>query len=295
MSFKKITDYSKRNKLVNEYLQLKNNLRNNYINEKIGEDTRKEELVKMFRPITDEQQKQQKELIKQREIIEDQKELLEREQAISSDKKLAIENKETPTDLDTLILGDLPQKFLGQKENDQTYGLKLKNGKFYIGDKEVEVVDNDIYIDNRQFKGTEGIWNLLMQKEPTDYTLEDYNVFKEIMKNTNALLKINPTTQEVIRLKSNGGKKWKGILSKVARELYPEKYTTSFSIGSGIPTVIIPCDPNDLIEKMDLLFASKNAGNTGVNDELKAIVKRLYNLKVIDKTLLKLLSDKIAI
>ena len=288
MSFKKITDYNKRNELVNEYLQLKNNLRNNYINEKIGEDTRKEELVKMFRPITDEQQKQQKELIKQREIIE---------RPFASlgpiGTQAAIENKETPIDLDTLFLGDLPQKFIGQRDNDQTYGLKINNGKFYIGDKEVEVIDNDIYIDDRPFKGTEGIWNLLMQKEPTDYTPEDYNVFKEIMKNTNALLKINPTTQEVIRLKSNGGKKWKSVLSKVARELYPEKYTSS--VGSGMPTVIIPCDPNDLIEKMDLLFASKSAGNTGVNDELKAIVKRLYNLKVIDKTLLKILSDKIAI
>ena len=292
MSFKKINDYNKRNELVNEYLQLKNNLRNNYINEKIGEDTRKEELVKMFRPITDEQQKQQKELIKQREIIEEKKDIFS-ERPIALPKVPAIENKETPIDLDTVFLGDLPQKFIGQRDSDQTYGLKIDNGKFYIGDKEVEVVDNDIYIDNTPFKGTEGIWNLLMQKEPIDYTPEDYNVFKEIMKNTNALLKINPTTQEVIRLKSNGGKKWKSVLSKVARELYPEKYTTS--IGSGIPTVIIPCDPNDLIEKMDLLFASKSAGNTGVNDELKAIVKRLYNLKVIDKTLLKRLSDKIAI
>ena len=60
---------------------------------------------------------------------------------------------------------------------------------------------------------------------------------------------------------------------------------------SGISVVTIPCDPNDLLKRMDLLIASKKAGNTGVDQELKAVLKSLFKKKVIDKNQLSLLSQ----
>ena len=71
------------------------------------------------------------------------------------------------------------------------------------------------------------------------------------------------------------------------------KEVLSIQEGEGIPsvkTVTIPCDPNDLLKRMDLLIASKKAGNTGVDQELKAILKSLFKKKVIDKNQLSLLS-----
>ena len=59
----------------------------------------------------------------------------------------------------------------------------------------------------------------------------------------------------------------------------------------GLQVVTIPCDPNDLLKRMDLLIASKKAGNTGVDQELKAILKSLFKKKVIDKNQLSLLSQ----
>ena len=53
-----------------------------------------------------------------------------------------------------------------------------------------------------------------------------------------------------------------------------------------ISVVTIPCYPNDLLKRMDLLIASKQAGNTGVDQELKAIFKSLYKKKVITKNVL---------
>ena len=41
---------------------------------------------------------------------------------------------------------------------------------------------------------------------------------------------------------------------------------------------------------MDLLIASKKAGNTGVDQELKAVLKSLFKKKVINKNQLSLLS-----
>ena len=43
-------------------------------------------------------------------------------------------------------------------------------------------------------------------------------------------------------------------------------------IGNGIapsvPTIISPCDPIALVERLDILRASKAAGNTGIRNEL---------------------------
>ena len=43
---------------------------------------------------------------------------------------------------------------------------------------------------------------------------------------------------------------------------------------------------------MDLLIASKKAGNSGLENELNAVLKRLYNKKIINKNQLKVLSNK---
>ena len=43
----------------------------------------------------------------------------------------------------------------------------------------------------------------------------------------------------------------------------------------GKAVVVIPSDPNALLERLDLLFASKEAGHTGVGNELVSICDEL--------------------
>ena len=49
--------------------------------------------------------------------------------------------------------------------------------------------------------------------------------------------------------------------------------------GTGI---IIPSDPNALLERLDLLLASQEAGHTGVRNELVSICDELKRQKVIN-------------
>ena len=49
--------------------------------------------------------------------------------------------------------------------------------------------------------------------------------------------------------------------------------------GTGI---IIPSDPNALLERLDLLLASQEAGHTGVVNELVSICDELKRQKVIN-------------
>ena len=49
--------------------------------------------------------------------------------------------------------------------------------------------------------------------------------------------------------------------------------------GNGIPpsapAIILPCDPIALVERLDILLASKAAENTGVRNELVSICDEL--------------------
>ena len=50
--------------------------------------------------------------------------------------------------------------------------------------------------------------------------------------------------------------------------------------GKGI--VIMPSDPNALLERLDLLLASQEAGHTGVGNELVSICDKLKRQGVLD-------------
>ena len=62
MSFLKIHDPAKRAQTVEEYLELKKNIRDNLLSEKTGEQQLQTELTKFYRPITETQKATAKEI-----------------------------------------------------------------------------------------------------------------------------------------------------------------------------------------------------------------------------------------
>jgi len=65
MSFLKITDPAKRDFIVQEYLKTKDNVRKNYITERIGELGAQRELTKFFKPVIESQKAVAKDLSKE--------------------------------------------------------------------------------------------------------------------------------------------------------------------------------------------------------------------------------------
>ena len=59
--------------------------------------------------------------------------------------------------------------------------------------------------------------------------------------------------------------------------------------GEGV--VVIPSDPNALLERFDLLFASQEAGHTGVRNELVSICDELKKQDVLDTKAYKKLNS----
>ena len=53
MSFLKITDPKKRDFIVSEFLQTRQNIQQNFVSERVGDSSTQHELSKLFKPVTD--------------------------------------------------------------------------------------------------------------------------------------------------------------------------------------------------------------------------------------------------
>jgi len=66
------------------------------------------------------------------------------------------------------IYGPVASKYLRKfatDDADKRYGLKDRNGQFYLGNSKVDIVRDNIKIGDTEYQGTEGLGNLLMMDE----------------------------------------------------------------------------------------------------------------------------------
>ena len=98
---------------------------------------------------------------------------------------------------------------------DKTFGLRDKDGKFYIGNKEAKIKENNIIVGDKEHAGTPGLWELIVTRSPDDkiFTNGDYDIYAEIMHSTNALRRNNDETETKPIAKKSW--KWKHILKPI--------------------------------------------------------------------------------
>ena len=102
-----------------------------------------------------------------------------------------------------------------------------------------------------------------------DWDKNDIKDYERLMIKTKALHRGNNPKNPYP--KSSNSKKWLGLLSPIWNK-YKAISSKKFE-GTGI--VILPSDPNALLERLDLLLASQKAGHTGVRNELVSICGEL--------------------
>ena len=180
---------------------------------------------------------------------------------------------------------------------DMLFGIhKLENGPYYLGaiedtsDKDSWflnssndklIISNDnITVGSEKFIGTKGLWELIMKKEPDEkvYDVNDLENYKRLLRKTNVLHHdFNPKNPHP---RSSVSYKWENILSPIWKEMKEEKEAAKKTAGKGV--VVISSDPNALLERLDLLLASQEAGHTGVRNELVSICDELKRQGVLD-------------
>ena len=301
MSFIKVKDPRKREELVRDFIETRKRIKDNFIARKVGEADYQTGLTKLFKPVTETQKATAKEITEAQKATAEKftSELLPIREGIEEIpaklfKKIfpAIEFKDSDIiNLGPLAVASLIKAFT--KNNiDLTFGIYSEDGKFKIGDKFITIENNNIKVNNTIFEGTPGFWELITLKnpDPKNYNEEDLNKYQQLIILTNAAYKKNDPEQN--KPKSNRGGKWKNIIKpiweaikqqKEEEEEYkefeePEEDTEEIP-GGGL---ILPSDPNALIDRFDLLFSSKKAGHTGVRNEIISILDELKRQKVIN-------------
>ena len=329
MSFLKINDPLKRDAIVKEYLELKNRIRGNLLSERIGESQLQTDLSKFYKPITETQKATTREITEGLRPISEGLENIRRDVrdipgTISSEiaikkyekeleeeekkkKELAEKAEEEEEEDKYKHIGKTAFNYLhnkGSYKSDLPFGIhKGNDGFYYLGAEKIPntpntynlnskykltIADNNIVVDNEKFIGTPGLWELIMADvpDPQKYDTNDLNSYKRLLLKTNVLHNGFDPNNPYPR--SSSSYKWEKILSPIWKE---EKEAAKKTAGKGV--VVISSDPNALLERLDLLLASQEAGHTGVRNELVSICDELKRQGVLDTNSYKKLNHLI--
>ena len=278
MSFLKISDPKKRELIVQEYLKTKRNIQQHSLAEKTGDQEFANQMSKMFKPLID----------TQREVGEKVQQSIENIPPLtvpaitfpafpSIQEASETSSDEEPTNIGS-IAGKYLMKFASKTGVDKTFGLYDKNGEFYMGNKKVLLSGNNLIVNDKEYQGSPGLWELITSKKPDPeiFTDDDYEQYQSILVDTHAMRQNNDPMST--KPKSSKSEKWRVYVKPIW-----DVYNKTNVDGSGHPSIILPSDPNALLERFDLLVASKKAGNTGVQNEIVSILDELHRQKIIDR------------
>ena len=293
MSFINIKEPRKREELVRDFIETRKRIKDNFIARKVGEAEYQTGLTKLFKPVTETQKATTKEITDAQKATAEKitkgllpiKEGLEKLPSVTFPAYPAVEmTKEEIINIEPIAVNALMS--LGSKEGiDRTFGIHKKDGKYHIGNKPITIKGNNIIIEDNEYEGTKGLWELIIFKNPDNYTEDDYLNYINLLVQTNTIYQGNNPNQN--RAKSSGGDKWNKLISPVWEHIKESKKPLKRKrrqqdpiTGEGLK--ILPSDPNALIGRFDLLFSSQKAGHTGVRNEIVAILDELKRQGVIN-------------
>ena len=278
MSFLKISDPVKRDSIVKEFLELKKNIRDNLLSERTGEQQLQADLSKFYKPITETQKATAREITEGLKPIREGIEKLP--QAMQPLGKASGEAS-------PLGLGEIAEEYLKDPNRDTTFGIRKVEGIYYIGNKQVTIADNNILVGDKKFVGTPGLWELIISEKPIDFDENDYYEYGKLLVKTNAIHRGNNPNNPYP--KASRSDKW-NLIRNIWVKREDIKKTEEYK-GEGV--VVIPSNPNALLERLELLLASQEAGHTGVRNELVSICDELKRQGVLDTKAYKKLNHLI--
>lgn len=179
----------------------------------------------------------------------------------------------------TEVLQEYVSNFGGKSSKiDVVYGPKYDSvtDRWYLGIKILEFnAKGEVIVDGQKFRGTKGLYNLIFYKDPEPYSSRDLASYKSILDISFA----HRDTRN--RLKQSGMRKY----TEIIRPLYKSSSTS----GEGLKMMynnknteyVYWDDINELVDRLKLLIASKDAGNTSHDNEIVAIINELKEAGVI--------------
>lgn len=258
--------------ILSELVKAKENIKRKYIALKTGEANVQQLMAQTFKPIIDPLTK-----ISNTHDLSNKKNKKttnnqENELTNSIDSYINKNNKTNDSNNDDIDYQQQIENWFQSLDIDRTYGPKKhENGDITLGNKEIKFIKNAIFIGDSIHPSTSGLIQLLFMKNPLIYTDNDLKTYKSILVQTSAHLTLDGVT-----IKKRGNKYY-NIISK----LFPSGGELFMKLQKN--NLVYWNDPNELVVRLRLLLASKEAGNTSVSNEILSIFEELLEAGLIKR------------
>jgi len=245
----------------------------------LAEQSLYDDFGKIFKPITEQQQKSSEDIISKLEPLQ---EAIENSPALQAlpwgSQAEALPEPPLPINIGPNI-GKYLMKSYGKEFGDKTFGFKNKGTEFFVGNSRVKFEGYNLEIGGRIYKATPGLMDLITMEKPKikDATKKDKDNYLEILNKTGATVELNK--KGGLKIKAPSSKKYRNILKPLSEEKKRQRQEEHETSGQGF----LPSDPNALCERLELLMASKQAGNTGFQNEIISICDELLRQKILPR------------
>ena len=276
--FIQIDDPKKRDKIVEDFLKTRKNIKQNFEQDKRLNIGFREETQKLFKPITESITEQKTSILNK---ISDNEKLL-----ASNQGKIYQKLKQLPaiTESKHVMVSDLIKNYLSDNTERSNAGYSIRydatNRQYTIGNQGIKFDNNFMEIAGHRYEATEGLMELLTKIDPDKSKVyeEDKEDYKRILIDTNAIYQtFDPNISK--KKNSDRSEKWKFI----STELFPDLVKKKGGKLGDKNTTFLPSDPNSLINQLQLSIASYTAGNNGEYNKIHSILDELLKQKVITK------------
>lgn len=184
------------------------------------------------------------------------------------------------------------------------YGIRSENKKLFIGNSSVNLktitkASGKTYlmnVENRSYELTPGLKELLLRKKPNTniVTDKDKDIYKDILQLTNVHKRDYNAAGQI---RGDKGVKYREIIKPLVSDILRHKHINTETesacqskFGGSLPQLknyktctdlVYWDDPNELVERLKLLIASKNAGNNNHNNEILSILEELQEAGIV--------------
>lgn len=262
MSFIDIKDPKRRDAIVAEYLSTMKRIQKRNIDERVQDLVHQEQLTDMFNPMVKSNEESTAAIVDELKPLKEEIEIINKHL-----KRKPLQARKRRWDES----GSAIEFYLNNtdtKSIDAYLSIQRgENGELTMGDKVVRLVGNDIIVDRVKYKGTPGLWSLIMASSPKGYSDGDLENYKELVRQTNVIHHPRVSNPRSRPFTTN---KWRNILERIGES------------GSGI--LFLPRDIKGLNTKLNLLLAEYAAGNrSSTRNEIVYILDEVLRRKRIPR------------
>ena len=189
---------------------------------------------------------------------------------------------------------DLPKTYISgmihdtKNKHDFKYGVRYnpEEDAYYIGNSEIQFDGDNLIINNNEYRGTPGLYELLFKKHAHNFNNDDKKQYINIVKNTSAHKRNYNSLGQI-----SGSRCWK--YTHIIKPMIQKpriRYTTGKVSGGELMMQVSDNpidyvywdDPNELVDRLRLLIASRAAGNSNHTNEINRILEELLESKIIE-------------